>query len=97
MTVREDGEAETEKFPVPDAFTTRVTVVEWVNPPPVPVIVSVYVPAGVLALVLTFIVLLPEPPAIGFVPNVALAPVGNPLTLKFTLPLKPPVGATVTV
>jgi|SRR6516162_3655874 hypothetical protein len=97
MTVREDGEAETEKFPVPDAFTTRVTVVEWVNPPPVPVIVSVYVPAGVLELVLTFIALLPEPPAIGLVPNVALAPEGNPVTLNVTLLVKPPEGFTVTV
>jgi hypothetical protein len=51
----------------------------------------------VLELVVTFIVLLPEPPLIGFVPNVALAPVGSPLTLNVTLLVKPPDGVTVTV
>jgi hypothetical protein len=42
-------------------------------------------------------VLLPEPPLIGFVPKVALAPEGSPLTLKLTLPIKPPDGVTVAV
>jgi hypothetical protein len=51
----------------------------------------------VLALVVTFMVLLPEPPVIGFVPNVALAPEGRPLTLKVTLPVKPFSGETVAV
>jgi len=41
VTVREAGEAEREKFPEPAEFTTRVTVVEWLRPPLVPVIVSV--------------------------------------------------------
>jgi len=50
----------------------------------------------VLALVVTLMVLFPEP-AIGFTLNVALAPEGSPLTLKFTLPVKPPDGVTVAV
>ena len=41
--------------------------------------------------------LLPEPPAIGFVPKVAVAPVGSPLALKATLPVKPFDGVTVAV
>ena len=41
--------------------------------------------------------LVPEPSLIGFVLNVALAPEGSPLTLKVTLPAKPPDGVTVAV
>jgi hypothetical protein len=51
----------------------------------------------VLELVLTFMVLLPEPPVIEVGLNVAPAPVGNPLALKVTLPVKPPDGLTVAV
>ena len=47
-----------------------------------------------LELVVTLMVLFPEPPLIGFVLNVALAPEGRPLTLKLTLPLKPPEAVT---
>ena len=50
-----------------------------------------------LPLVVTLIVLVPEPSLIGFVLNVALAPEGSPLTLKLTLPVKPPEEATVAV
>ena len=41
VTVCDDGEAEMEKFGVAPGFTTRVTIVEWVRLPLVPVIVSV--------------------------------------------------------
>jgi hypothetical protein len=51
----------------------------------------------VLALVVTLMVLVPEPPLIGFVLNVALAPEGSPLALKLTLPVKPPDEVTVAV
>jgi len=47
--------------------------------------------------VVTLMVLFPEPPLIGFVLNVALAPEGSPLTLKLTLPVKPPEAVTVAV
>ena len=50
-----------------------------------------------LELVVTLMELLPEPPRIGFVPKVAVAPEGSPLTLKFTLPVKLFSGATVAV
>ena len=92
VTVSDDGEAEIVKL-----FTNSMTVVVRVKPPPVPVIVSVLFPAGVLELVVTCSVLLPDPPLIGFGLNVALAPDGNPLTLRVTLLLKPPDGVSVTV
>jgi len=53
----------------------------------------------VLALVVTFMVLVPEPLVIviegGL--NVAVAPDGGWLALKLTLPVKPPDGVTVAV
>jgi len=41
--------------------------------------------------------LFPEPPVIGFVLKVALAPEGSPLTPKLTLLVKPPDGVTIAV
>jgi hypothetical protein len=41
VTACEAGDAEIKKFPELAEFTTKVTVAEWVKPPPVPVIVSV--------------------------------------------------------
>ena len=80
----------------PTGFTTRFTVVEWVKVPLVPVTVSVYVPAGVVVLVLTDIVEEPEPVTeVGL--KLALAPVGKPLTLNATAPVKPPDAVTVAV
>jgi hypothetical protein len=51
----------------------------------------------VLAVVVTVMVLAPEPPVIGFGLNVALAPEGSPVVLKLTLLVKPPDGVTVAV
>jgi hypothetical protein len=65
--------------------------------PLVPVIVSVYVPVGVLPVVVTFMVLFPEPPVMGLGLKEALALEGSPLALKVTLPVKPPEGLTVAV
>ena len=62
--------------------------------PLVPVIVSVAVPGLLLLAVLIVRVELLE--ALGGL-NVAVAPAGRPLTLKATLPVKPPLGVTVTV
>lgn len=78
------------------SFTTRVTVVEWVSDPLLPVMVSVKVPSVVLELVVTLMVL-PDPPLIGFGLNEALAPEGRPLTPRVTLPVKAPTAVTVTV
>jgi hypothetical protein len=51
----------------------------------------------VLVLVVTLMVLLPEPLLIGFGLKLALAPEGSPVALKVTLPVKPPEGVTVAV
>jgi len=57
--------------------------------------VKVYVPAGVVVLVTTFSVELPEVNDVGF--KVAVAPVGNPLTVRLTVPVNPLKGVTVAV
>ena len=94
VTVCEAGVADREKSAA--ALTTRVTVVEWVSAPLVPMIVSVNVPVGVVAEVVTLIVLLPDP-ATEVGANVAAAPAGSPLALKVTVPVNPFVGVTVAV
>ena len=67
----------------PAEVTTNVALVECVNKAVLPVIVSVYVPAGVLAAVVT--VSVDEPEFAMYVgTNAAVAPDGNPLTDKFT-------------
>ena len=48
-------------------------------------------------LVVTVMVLLPEPPLIGFGLNEALAPEGRPLALRVTLPVKLPTAVTAAV
>ena len=60
-----------------------------------PVIVNGKEPVGVLATVFTVRVELPDASDPGLKDHVA--PVGKPLTLKVTLPLKPPEGVTVAV
>jgi hypothetical protein len=81
--------------PVAAAFTTRVTVVLCVRVPLVPVMVSVYVPAGVLLAVVTASVELPEPVTeVGV--KLPLAPLGNPLALRLTVPVNPFSAPTVT-
>ena len=67
--------------------TTSVTLAECDVVPPVPVIVSVYVPVGVVVAVEIVSVEWPEPETdMGLKP--AVAPVGKPLTLRFTVPVK---------
>ena len=65
-----------------------------VKPPLTPLMVSVYVPAGVLVLVVTESVV--ELLA-GFGLKLPLAPLGSPLTLRVTWPLNPPVGLMATL
>ena len=63
--------------------TVNVTVVVWVALAPVPVTVSVYVPA---AAVPAFTVSVLEPPLVTLVGlSDALAPLGAPLTVRFTV------------
>ena len=64
--------------------------------PLVPVMVSVELPAGVLAAVVTFSVAVPEPVTDGGV-NEAVAFAGRPLTARLTAPANPFTAPTVTV
>ena len=75
------------------AATTSVTVAVWVSEPLTPVMVSVEVPAGVVARV---VMLRVEVAVAGFVVNVPVAPVGRPATLRVTAPVNPPEGVMVT-
>jgi hypothetical protein len=71
-----------------------VTVVLWLSVPLLPVIVRVYVPilAELVVRIFSVELLLVE---LGV--KDVVAPGGAPLTVKSTLPLKPPVGLTVIV
>jgi hypothetical protein len=60
------------------------------------VIVSGELPAGVVLLVVTVMVEVPEPVTVVGL-KLALAPAGNPPALKVTVPEKPPDGVIVTV
>ena len=80
-----------------EEFTVSVTVVECVRPPLVPVIVSVNAPVGVALDVETVSADDPDPPLIDVGLNEPLAPLGSPLTLRFTAPVNPLIGLTVAV
>ena len=60
-------------------------------------IVSGYDPPGVVALVDTVSVEVQGLPLTDEGLNVAVAPLGSPVTVRPTAPLKPPVGVTVAV
>jgi hypothetical protein len=74
----------------------RLTVVEWLKAPLVPVTVNTEVARGVVLFVVTVKVELP-----GVVREDGLklpaAPVGNPVTPKVMVPLNPPEKATDTL
>jgi hypothetical protein len=94
VTVWEVGDAEIEKLGA--GFTVKLTVVECFSPPLVPLMVTVNVPVLAVLLVVTVMVLDPEPVTeLGL--NFALAPEPRPLALKLTLELNPLSGVTVTV
>jgi hypothetical protein len=70
------------------ALTTKLTVVVWLRLPLTPVSVKVEVPDGVLPVVVTVSVALPAPVTVAG-EKLAVAPVGNPLTLNVTTPANP--------
>jgi len=69
-------------------LTIRLSDALCVSVPEVPVIVSGYVPAVVPEVVVMVITDIPELVSAGGV-KVAVAPLGSPDTLKFTMPLNP--------
>lgn len=78
------------------ALITSDTVVVCVSAPLVPVIVNVEVPVGVVPEVVMFSVDDPDPVIEAGV-NEPVAPVGSPLTLSATVPVKPVPAVTVAV
>ena len=71
-------------------------MVAWLKAPLVPVIVSVFVPAGVLLAVVMVSVLDPDP-AMELGLKLAVAREGSPLTLRLTVPVNPFSAPTVTL
>ena len=74
--------------------TVRLTVVVCFKLPDVPVMVTVEVPTAAVALAVRVSWLVE---VVGFVPNAAVTPLGNPEALRVTLPVKPFSGETVMV
>jgi hypothetical protein len=77
------------------AVTTSVAETVRVMVPLVPVMVIEKLPVGVVAVVLTVIVV--ELPVAGFGLKVAVALLGIPLALKLTDPVNPPIEVIFTV
>lgn len=90
----EVGEAAMLKLGVAAEFTVRASVVVAVKLPEVPVIVTVDDPVVAVLLAVNVSTLVP---VVGFVPNVAVTPLGRPDAASVTLPVNPPRSVTVTV
>ncbi len=77
-------------------MTTNENCAVCCNEPLVAVMVTGYVPVGVLEVEVTVTVVLPEPVTeVGL--KLAVAPVGRPVAAKLTAPLKPLRAVTVAV
>jgi len=94
FTVKLLGEADSEKLGVAVAFTVNEIDVVWLNVPDVPVIVTDVVPVVAVALAVKVTTLVP---VVGFVPKLAVTPLGRAEVESDTLPVKPPLGVTVIV
>lgn len=94
VTDRVDGDEASEKLG--GVLTTTVTamLVEVVKEPEVPVMVTVEVPTVAVLLAVRVTRLLP---VVGLVAKAAVTPVGKPDAVRATLPVNPPISATVTV
>jgi hypothetical protein len=94
LIARLAGFAESAKSGGGGFTTVRLIAVVRISPPPVPVIVTVAVPV-VAVLEAAKVTVLAAVVVAGL--KVAVTPLGNPLALKATLLVKPPVEVTVTV
>lgn len=92
--VTDVGEALTLKAGVAVELTVRESVVLADRLPEVPVMVTVDVPVVAVALAVSVNTLVP---VVGFVPNVAVTPLGKPEAAKVTLPVNPFKSFTVMV
>jgi hypothetical protein len=73
----------------------RFTVVVWLTPPLVPVMVNVELPATAPVVVIVSVELPAPVTDVGL--NNPVTPVGSPLTLRLTAPLNPSTAPTLTV
>jgi hypothetical protein len=80
----------------PEAETSRIVLVECVSEPLTPVMVRVEPPAGVLAVVATVRVEVPDVVIVAGEKE-PVVPAGRPVTLKAIDPVKPGSAVTVTV
>ncbi|HET7873614.1 MAG TPA: hypothetical protein VFL42_13940 [Terriglobales bacterium] len=94
LTVKLAGEAESEKSGWAGALIVRLTVVVCVSVPEVPVMVIALVPVVAVLLAVKVRTLVP---VVGFVPNVAVTPLGRVEFESVTDPVNPPDGVTVIV
>jgi hypothetical protein len=76
------------------AWTVKAKVVLAVTLPEVPVTVTVADADGAELLAVSVRTLAP---VVGFVPQEAVTPLGNPVAARLTLPVNPYSGVTVTV
>jgi len=93
-TVTEVGDALRLKFGEAAEFTVSETVVVAVMVPDVPVMVTVAGPVVAVLLAVSVSVLVE---VVGFVPKVAVTPLGRPDAARVTLPENPPTSVTVIV
>ncbi len=93
--MREASVAERLKSGTGAALTTRETEAVCERVPLVPVMVTEKLPVDVAGSVFT--VKIEELPVVGLRLKLGVAPVGNPLALKVTSPVKPPDGEMFTV
>ena len=94
VTVTEVGDAAMVKLGVAVEFTVSARVVDAVKLPEVPVMVTVADPVVAVLLAVSVSTLVP---VVGFVPNVAVTPLGRPDAANVTLPLNPFTSLTVMV
>jgi hypothetical protein len=79
------------------ALTVRLSVVVFVKPPELPVMVTVTVPVAAVLLAVNVNVLLLVGELVGLGLNAAITPLGRVEVDRVTLPLKPFCGVTVIV
>jgi hypothetical protein len=91
---RDNEEAEAESVKLCGGLTVREKAVDAVRLPEVPVIVTVEVPAAAEALAVSVRIL---DPVVEVGAKDAVTPLGSPEAARVTLPLNPPVPATVRV
>jgi hypothetical protein len=95
LMVKLDGFTDSVKSGGGGSLTVRLKVVDRLRPPPEPLIVTLNVPVAAVLEAASVSVLLPPVVEAGL--NVAATPLGNPLALKATLPVNPPLRVMVIV